>query len=242
MPSYDIRRAETRGELVTDWLDARFSFSFAQYRHPQRMHFGALRALNEDRIQPGTGFGMHPHHDMEIFLMPLSGYVAHADSLGNQAVLQPGDVLRMSAGSGIEHSQMNGTDHLLDHHLQIWLTPRRTGGAPQVQWRHFDARAHEDSWQLIASEEGCLGSLTMRQDARIWRASLLGARALAFEPMPDALIYLHVIAGSLALETQAHRERLGSADGLAWAKAERFTLRPLEQTPCEVLLIEMQAR
>ena len=128
----EVRPGNDRGTFTNHWLQARFSFSFGAWQQPGREGFGSLRALNEDIVQPDTGFDMHPHRDLDIFMLPLSGVVEHCDSLGNLVRVRPGQVQRMFAGSGIRHSQMNASMSELDHHLQIWLTPRQAGGMTKV--------------------------------------------------------------------------------------------------------------
>jgi redox-sensitive bicupin YhaK (pirin superfamily) len=219
----EIRRAAERGRMTTDWLDAQFSFAFADHDPPGRRRFSVLRVLNEDRIQPATGFGMHPHRDMEILLMPLEGAVAHADSLGHRAVLHPDEVLRMSAGAGLTHSQMNASDRVLDHHLQLWLLPRQRGTAPRVDWRRFDGGGREGRWQAIASGDGRDGSLVIDQDATVWRARLRAGATLAYAPPPERSLYLHVARGSVDLDGPCGGV-LAAGDAAAWTQGPAFTL------------------
>ncbi|MDC6168700.1 pirin family protein, partial [Paucibacter sp. XJ19-41] len=151
MNRYDIRRAAERGRIRNDWLDAFCSFNFGSYRAPGREGFGALCALNEDFILPASGFGPHPHRDLEILLMPLQSSVRHEDSLGNVLDVRPDELLVMHAGRGITHSQMNASATLQDHHLQLWFQPRRRGAEPGIALRAYPAAGRAGAWQLWAS-------------------------------------------------------------------------------------------
>jgi quercetin 2,3-dioxygenase len=241
---YEIRRADSRGRLELDWLLARFSFSFGDYQDPQRMSFGALRVLNEDWIQPATGFDMHPHRDMEILLVPVAGRVAHADSLGNTATIGPDQVLMMRAGSGILHSQHNASDEAIDHHLQLWLEPRTPGLAPGIEIGSFERSRRQGRWQLLASADGRDGSLSVDQDVLIWRALIGRGGRLAFDVGAGATgsAYLQVIGGPLRIEQGEagfQAERLDSGDAMLWTRARPFTLvADGAATDAEVLLIE----
>ncbi|HYD63557.1 MAG TPA: pirin family protein [Noviherbaspirillum sp.] len=184
--------------MKLDWLDARFSFSFGGYRDPQRNGFGPLVALNEDVIQPGTGFEMHPHKDLEIFIIPLSGVVEHRDSLGNHAFVRPGDVQKMTAGSGIWHSQMNASTTKVDHHLQVWLRPRTPGAEPAVDQRRFDIGQRIGRWQALVTPDGRDGSLSVDQDASIHAAILLSGHVLELPALQSGSVYLHVVKGSIS--------------------------------------------
>lgn len=195
----DIRRSSTRGQFRNHWLDARFSFSFGSFRDASRDNFGVLLALNEDVIQPGTGFDMHSHEDLEIFIMPLSGAVAHEDSIGNRATVRPGEIQKMTAGSGIWHSQMNASRTTLDHHLQIWLRPRTRGLKPGIEQRSFDASARTGAWQLLISPDGNNGSLVVDQDASVSVAVLQDAQRLSQRGVAGRSQYLHVIRGDVTV-------------------------------------------
>lgn len=240
-PSYEVRRNASRGVLSADWLEARFSFSFGTYRNPARMGFGALRVLNEDWIQPGTGFGMHPHRDLEILLIPLSGAVAHADSLGNEAVVRRDEVMLMRAGSGIEHSQLNASDREVDHHLQVWLSPRSLGLKPGVALGRFDPAQSVGSWQLIASEDGRDSSLVVDQDVRVFRARLLSTGELAYRPAPGRSAYLHVVRGDMKMRTMTEpgEELLRTGDAIAWTYATAFSIVGEGALGQELLLFDL---
>jgi redox-sensitive bicupin YhaK (pirin superfamily) len=233
----DVRRAESRGRMRNEWLDARFSFSFGDYRHPARHRFSVLRVLNEDIVQPGTGFEMHPHRDMEILMLPLAGAIAHADSLGHETVVHPDEVLLMSAGAGIQHSQMNASAQAVDHHLQLWLLPRRRGGPPHVALQRFEPAGRANRWQLIASPDGRQGSLRIDQDACVLRAALVEGAVLSYAPEAAAgaavagrSVYLHVATGQVTLLRNGQPELLLAAgDAVAWPEGERFELRGASQ-------------
>lgn len=240
-PPYEVRRNASRGVLSTDWLEARFSFSFGTYRNLARMGFGALRVLNEDWIQPGTGFGMHPHRDLEILLIPLSGAVAHADSLGNQAVVRRDEVMLMRAGAGIEHSQLNASDREMDHHLQVWLAPRSIGLAPGIALGRFDPAQSVGAWQLIASEDGRDSSLVADQDVSVFRSRLLSTDALNYSPAPGRSVYLHVVRGDVKVRTMAQRgeELLRTGDAIAWTAATSFSVLGEGAIGQELLLFDL---
>ncbi|MED5620217.1 pirin family protein [Ideonella sp. BN130291] len=242
MQALDLRPAGTRGSLRADWLDARFSFSFGDYHHPARQGFSALRVLNEDVIQPGSGFPMHPHRNMEILMLPLSGAIAHADSLGHQAIVRPDEVLLMSAGAGIRHSQMNASQQSLDHHLQLWLRPRQRGTAPRIAHRHFERAGRQGRWQLIASPDGQHDSLRIDQDARVWRAALPSGCRLGFTPDAGRSVYLHMATGSARLhrpQPAADTTPLAAGDAVAWREGERFELAADHAEPTELLLFDL---
>lgn len=235
----DIRRSGTRGRFRNHWLDARFSFSFGSYRDASRDQFGVLLALNEDVVQPGTGFDMHGHEDLEIFVIPLSGAVAHEDSIGNRATVRPGEVQKMTAGTGIRHSQMNASRSAVDHHLQIWLRPRTRGLEPAVEQRSFDPSARAGAWQLLISPDGRGGSLTVDQDASVSVAVLRGAQCLPCRGIAGRSQYLHVVRGEVAV---THGEGGGAilhaGDALAAARAVDLVLVGA-QVEAEVLLFEL---
>ena len=225
LETLDIRRAAERGSLTTGWLQAKFSFSFGAWQHPERNGFGPLVALNEDWVEPGTGFALHPHHDLEIFILPLSGVVEHRDDLGHHALVRPGEVQKMSAGSGIHHSQMNPSDSERDHHLQIWLRPKKRGGQPQVTSRRFDWQAIHDRWTVLISPDGRDGSLSVDQDATLSSAVLRPHASLSYSLQPGRAIYLHGVNGALELEYGEACVSLGAGDAMALRPAAAALLR-----------------
>lgn len=243
MDMYEIRRAASRGKLALDWLQARFSFSFGSYQEPARMHFGALRVLNEDWVQPAGGFDMHPHRDMEIFMIPLSGAIAHADSLGYKALIQPGEIMMMRAGTGIYHSQMNGDDKAIDHHLQVWIAPRQRDLPPSISIRRFDRAQREGRWQLIASGRNQHDSLPLDQDAELYLARPRHDTPLSYAPSPARSLYLHVAEGPVEVRDArgGATERLETGDAMAWTRARAFTVTAIGQHGQELLLADLPA-
>ncbi len=206
-----IRRAEERGRANFGWLDSRHSFSFGEYYDPAHMGFGALRVINDDRVAPGGGFPTHPHRDMEIVSYVLDGALAHKDSLGTGSVIKPGDVQRMSAGTGIAHSEYNASNTEAVHFLQIWLLPEKRGLAPGYEQKNFDAGSKRDRLRLVASPDGRDGSVTIRSDAALY-VSLLGQDArVAHDLAAGRSAWLQVARGSVAVGDTV----LAEGDGLA---------------------------
>jgi len=195
----EIRRADERGHARHGWLESYHSFSFADYHDPENMGFGALRVINEDRIQPGTGFGTHGHRDMEIISYVLEGALGHRDSMGTGSTILPGDVQRMSAGRGVQHSEQNQNKAGVTHFLQIWIEPNVRGIAPGYEQKHFDAASKRGRLRLVASPDGAEGSVTIHQDARIYAGLLDGAERASQALAPGRRAYLHVVRGALAV-------------------------------------------
>jgi quercetin 2,3-dioxygenase len=199
----DIRRSEERGHARHGWLDSFHSFSFADYHDPEHMGFGPLRVINEDRVQPGRGFGTHGHRDMEIISYVLEGSLAHEDSMGNGSVIRPGDVQRMSAGTGVRHSEFNGSASEPVHFLQIWIEPSERGIDPGYEEKHFDAASKRGRLRLIASADGAEGSVRIHQDARLYAALLDGAESVRFDQLAGRRTYVHVVRGRVEVAGQA---------------------------------------
>ena len=194
-----LRPAAERGHADHGWLDSWHSFSFADYHDPRHMAFGPLRVINEDRIAPGTGFGTHGHRDMEIVSYVLDGALAHKDSMGNGSVIRPGDVQRMTAGSGVMHSEFNHQSDSPTHFLQIWIEPDRRGLPPGYEERRFEAAAKRGRLCLIASPDGAEGSVTIHQDARLYAGLFDGEERARLELAPGRRAYVHVVRGSILL-------------------------------------------
>ena len=195
----DIRRGSERGHARHGWLESYHSFSFADYHDPAHLGYSALRVINEDRVQPGTGFGTHGHRDMEIISYVLEGALAHQDSMGNGSTIVPGDVQRMSAGRGVTHSEFNHEKNATTHFLQIWIEPSARGIAPGYEQKHFDAAAKRGRLRLVASPEGADGSVTIHQDARVYAGLFDGAERATHPLAPGRKAYLHLARGRLTV-------------------------------------------
>ena len=207
-----LRKSAERGYADHGWLKSFHSFSFADYYDPAHMGVGNLRVINEDRIAPGTGFGTHGHRDMEIVSYVLEGALAHKDSMGNGAegganagVIRPGDVQRMSAGTGVRHSEFNHSAEQATHFLQIWILPRQTGIAPGYEQKHFDAAAKRGRLALVASADGREGSVTVHSDASIRAGLFDGAERLEQAIDPARITYVHLVRGALRVNDHALR-------------------------------------
>jgi len=229
----EIRKSRDRGRADHGWLRSYHSFSFADYHDPEHMGFGHLRVINEDRVQPGTGFGTHGHRDMEIISYVLEGALAHKDSMGNGSTIVPGDVQRMSAGKGVMHSEFNHSKDGVTHFLQIWIEPDVTGIPPSYEQKHFDAAAKRGRLRLVASPDGRDASVTIHQDAFLYAALLDGADRAVHKLQPGRRAYLHVARGALV----ANGQPLEAGDAL---KAVNTAELVLEQgKDAEVLLFDL---
>jgi hypothetical protein len=200
-----LRKSDERGHGNHGWLDSFHSFSFADYYDPAHMGWSALRVINEDRVAPGTGFPTHGHRDMEIVSYVLDGALEHKDSMGNGSVIRPGDVQRMSAGTGVRHSEFNASSSEPVHFLQIWIQPDRAGHAPGYEQKHFDATSLDGQLRVIASPDGRDDSVTIHQDAVLRAAKLRDSQSLTVELVPSRKYYLHVARGECALNDIALR-------------------------------------
>jgi quercetin 2,3-dioxygenase len=215
-----IRPSSARGHLNHGWLDTYHTFSFGDYYDPEQMGFRALRVINEDRVAPGQGFGMHGHRDMEIVTIVLSGALEHKDSLGHGEVLRPGELQHMSAGSGIRHSEFNPSASEPVHLYQIWLLPREAGLKPSYSQKRFDPAERRNRWQLVASPDGSAGSLTIQQDARLLLADLVAAAELQYDLAAERHGWLQVLRGSVT----ANGTPLQAGDAVALSAEPRLTL------------------
>jgi redox-sensitive bicupin YhaK (pirin superfamily) len=205
-----LRPANERGHARHGWLDSFHSFSFADYHDPSHMGFGPLRVINEDRVQPGQGFGTHGHRDMEIISYVLEGGLAHRDSMGNGSVIRPGDVQRMSAGTGITHSEYNASERDPVHFLQIWIEPDVRGIAPSYEEKRFDDASKRGQWRLIASRDGREGSVRIHQDARVYVTRLEAGETISHELANGRRAYVHVIRG----DARVNEQPLSTGDAL----------------------------
>lgn len=194
-----LRKATERGHANHGWLDSNFSFSFAEYYDPAHMHYGALRVINDDRIAPGMGFGMHPHQDMEIITYVLSGGIAHQDSMGNGSVILPGNVQRMSAGTGLRHSEYNPSNDTETHLLQIWILPAQKGGAPSYEEKTFSDADKRGQLRLIASPTGEAGSVTILQDVKLYAGLFDGDEHAEMPILAGRKLYIHVAKGQVQI-------------------------------------------
>ena len=228
-----LRTSGDRGFADHGWLKSFHSFSFAGYYDPAHMGFGNLRVINEDRIQPGTGFGTHGHRDMEIISYVLEGALGHKDSMGTGSTIVPGDVQRMSAGSGVRHSEQNHDKAGATHFLQIWIEPNVLGIAPGYEQKHFDASSKRGRLRLVASPDGADGSVTIHQDARIFAGLFAGAERAEQPIAPGRKAYLHLVRGKLT----ANGTPLAAGDALKMTGIPEVMLEQGEDA--EVLLFDL---
>lgn len=217
-----IRRSNERGFFDHGWLRTHHTFSFSRYYDPQHMGYRSLRVINEDLVAPETGFGKHPHENMEILTIVLSGALRHEDSLGNARDLRPGEVQRMSAGSGIEHSEWNASPDTPVHLYQIWIQPRAAGLAPRYEQKEFEASGRDGWWQLVASPDGREGSFEIAQEADVTLAHLETGRSLDFEVGPGRAQWLQVMKGNVEL---GDGTTLNVGDAIAIDEAGTVTVR-----------------
>ena len=228
-----VRKAAERGHFDHGWLNTSHSFSFADYYDPDQMGFRSLRVINEDRVAPGQGFGMHGHRDMEIVTYVLEGALQHRDSMGNGSVLRTGELQHMSAGTGVRHSEFNPSDREAVHLYQIWLLPDRKWLEPSYDQKAFSEEERRDALRLVASPTGEHGSLTIRQDARLYLASLSPGQTV-FHPIETGrAAWLQVLRG----EVTSFSHNLVAGDGLAVTDEKTVAVRAV--VPSEVLLFDL---
>ena len=227
----ELRRSSERGHANHGWLDSYHSFSFADYYDPRHMGFGPLRVINEDRVQPGMGFGTHGHRDMEIISYVLEGALGHKDSMGNGSTIVPGDVQRMSAGTGVRHSEYNYEKQGVTHFLQIWIEPKVTGIAPSYEQKHFKPEERRGRLRLIASSDGRQGSVTIHQDALIFAGLFDGKEAATYD-VGERKGYVHVARGKITVN--GHRLEAGDA-----LKTDGGTIALKDAEGAEVLLFDL---
>jgi hypothetical protein len=231
-----ILRSEDRGRTSAEWLDSRHSFSFGSYRDPRRMGFGALRVLNEDRIAPGRGFATHGHRDMEIVTVMLDGSLRHADSLGSGATLSAGDVQAMTAGGGIEHSEVNPSRTETTHLLQIWIEPEARGLTPSYRQKSFAAAREESGMRLLVSPSGRDGSLVIHSDAEIRLVALGEGETARATVSPGRKVFLQLARGAV----RVGGERLGAGDGAGFDEGASVEIAGLDPWS-EALLFDLPA-
>lgn len=228
-----VRKSDQRGFADHGWLRSFHSFSFADYYDPKRMGYGSLRVINEDRVKPGMGFGTHGHRDMEIISYVLEGALEHKDSMGNGSVIRPGDVQRMSAGTGVRHSEFNPSKSDLVHFLQIWIEPAVTGIAPSYEEKRFEATEKRGRLRLVASNDAAEGSVKIHQDARLYAALIDGTESARHTLAAGRRAYAHVARGSVSV----NGEKLGAGDSLEAANVNEIVIEQGEQA--EVLLFDL---
>jgi quercetin 2,3-dioxygenase len=229
----ELRKNTDRGHANHGWLDAHHSFSFADYYDPEHMGFGPLRVLNDDHIGAGAGFGMHGHRDMEIVTYVLDGELAHKDSMGNGSVIRPGDVQRMSAGTGVMHSEFNHSKSQVTHLLQIWIEPQTKGIPPGYEEKRFEAVEKRGRLRLIASNDGSEGSVKLHQDVKLYAGLIDGAEEASVPVPAGRRFYLHVARG----EVNANGNIL--IEGDAMKLVDEKEVRLTAGKDAEVLLFDM---
>jgi redox-sensitive bicupin YhaK (pirin superfamily) len=229
-----IRKAEDRGHANHGWLDTHHTFSFADYYHPKFMGFGALRVINDDTVAPGGGFPPHSHRDMEIVTYVLEGALQHQDSMGNGSIIKPGDVQRMSAGTGVTHSEYNASKKEPVHFLQIWIVPRRSGLPSGYEQQYFSDEEKRGRLRLVASPDGTDSSVRIQQDARMFAALLEGSGPAVSQSIENGRLgWLHVARGSAELNGSP----LKAGDGVAIQGAEKLSIRSSDRG--EILLFDL---
>lgn len=228
-----LRKSSERGHADHGWLDSRHTFSFADYYAPNHMQFGALRVINEDRVQPDRGFGTHDHRDMEILSYVLEGPLAHADSMGESSILRPGDVQRMTAGTGVRHSESNPSSHEPVHFLQIWILPHTLGLTPEYEQKYFSREDKKNRLCLVASPDGRDGSLILHQDTLFYASVLEGEGQVTLAPEPGRRVWVQVASGTCTINGAP----LEAGDGAALTDERRVTLTGAPEA--EVLLFDL---
>ncbi|HVY46741.1 MAG TPA: pirin family protein [Minicystis sp.] len=228
-----VRPAGARGHADHGWLDSHHTFSFADYYDPKHMGFRALRVINEDRVQPGRGFGTHPHRDMEIVSYVLEGALEHKDSMGTGSVIRPGDVQRMTAGTGVLHSEFNASKSDLVHFLQIWILPEAARLAPSYEQKRFEDAEKKNRLRLVASRDGREGSITVHQDVALYAALLDAGAAVEHAVAPGRHAWVQVTRGAVT----ANGVALAVGDGAALSDEAALSLRAT--APSEVLVFDL---
>jgi redox-sensitive bicupin YhaK (pirin superfamily) len=228
-----VRKSEDRGRVNLGWLESRHTFSFGEYRDPHHMGFRTLRVINEDRVQPGQGFGLHGHRNMEIISYIVEGSLAHRDSMGNGSVLTAGDVQRMTAGTGVQHSEMNASVEEPVHFLQIWILPEARGLQPGYEERHFAAEEKRGALRLICSRDAGQDALSIYQDVALYATVLEPGETLDHSLDPSRHAWVQVVVGNAAVNGQA----LYQGDGVAVSEETGLSLRATE--PAEVIVFDL---
>ncbi|EIJ42708.1 Pirin-related protein [Beggiatoa alba B18LD] len=230
---FSLRPSQERGHANHGWLDTYHSFSFADYYDPQHMQFGALRVINEDTVIPAAGFPMHGHSNMEIVTYILEGQLAHRDSMGNSAVIRKGEVQRMSAGTGVNHSEYNASSQENVHLLQIWIKPNQLNLPPSYEQKAFTVAEQAGEFVLVGSPDGRFGSVTIHQDVLLYAAQLKQGQTTVMTLSPNRRIYLHIARGTL----EANGHVLQSGDAMTIEAETNLQLTAMEHA--EVLLFDL---
>ena len=230
---FQVVRSDSRGAADHGWLKAKHTFSFADYHNPEMMSFGPLRVINEDRIEPSQGFGTHPHKDMEIVTYIIDGALEHKDSMGNGSVIQAGDVQRMTAGTGVFHSEFNHSADQSVHLLQIWILPQRSSLQPGYEQQHFTREDKLNQWRLVASSDGRDSSMTVHQAVDLYASVLEPGSELTHSFAKGRSGYLQIVAGSVA----ANGEKLEAGDGVAIHEVDSLTITAISDA--EAILFDM---
>jgi len=228
-----LRRSSERGLADHGWLRSFHTFSFADYHDPRHMGFGALRVINEDRVQPGQGFGTHPHRNMEIISYVLEGALQHRDSMGTGSVIRPGEVQRMSAGTGVTHSEFNASREELVHFLQIWILPERAGIEPSYEQKSFPASERQDQLRLVASHDGRDGSVTVHQEMSLYASLLAAGARVPFDIPAGRQAWLQVARGSV----EVGGATLHAGDAAAFTDAGAVEV--VGRDPAEILVFDL---
>lgn len=230
-----VRHGQERGVANYGWLKSRHSFSFAEYYDPEFLGYSALRVINDDRVDPGAGFPTHPHRNMEIISYVLDGAMEHRDSMGYSSVIRPGDIQRMSAGTGITHSEFNASDTEGLRFLQIWVMPNKNGLKPSYEQKHFDTHSRQGRLRLVASADGSDGSITIQQDARIYAGLFKRGEQDEIMTSAERKLYVHVARGSIVLD----EIELNEGDGAYIEQQDRIKVGGLNDKEGEVLVFDL---
>lgn len=233
---FALREKNQRGHTRIDWLDSYHTFSFGEYHDPQNMGFSDLRVINDDIVQPASGFGTHPHRDMEIVTYVLSGILEHKDSMGNGSRILPGDVQRMSAGTGITHSEFNPSETEPVHLLQIWIFPERKGLVPSYEQRQFSPEEKRGRLRLIASPDGRDGSVVIHQNAAIYASILEDGENVDYSASESRKVWIQIARGSVNM----NGTRMEAGDGVGLGGGEKIHLTG-EENHSEVLLFDLRS-
>lgn len=229
----EIIESDSRGSADHGWLRAKHTFSFAEYQNPERVQFGTVRVINEDRIAPGKGFGTHPHRDMEIVTYVIDGAIAHKDSMGNGTVIEAGEIQRMTAGTGVQHSEFNHSQDKELHLLQIWIYPEKNGLEPGYEQTRFPREAKLNRLRLVGSRDGRDGSITIHQDVDLYASVLEAGNQVSLDLRPDRKVFVQVVEGDIIVNGQ----QLSAGDG-AQIEDER-ALQISAVTEAEFLVFDM---